>query len=428
MPRRNRLRFLVANTALLAVLPACVPPAPVTPPSPPPPAQFKQAGVKLFTGGLGLPAITGSKQATTGSAGTGSKGGASTSVTTAGTTPTTPATTSSSGGGGSSGGGTSGDAVVSLEGFLDQPTYVADSGDAVQVATEAELRAALADPDVANIELTADIDVMADAATLDLAIDRTVSIDGANHVLTASAMTITASGGITMQRLVIPNSVEAIGADFLRIMNSTLGGNDPAAAFIATGGDNLTLSSCDIVGGAVGAKARGGATLSLTSCDVDADIGATVNAAELTVEGGTFTNSGLGINVINGVLDVDFTTFAGTSNPAISVTANAAGTELSVDDASFTNGLTGVSISGTSAATVAVRTSTFTNNDVAIDFNYAFTTWSATLTGNNIFSNDATDVGVSTAAASGSSGLVDTWRSSNTFAVYEPGRDIIVQP
>lgn len=185
-------------------------------------------------------------------------------------------------------------------------------------------KGALADADVANIELTADIDVTADAATLDLAIDRTVSIDGANHVLTARAMTITASGGITMQRLVIPNAVEAIGADFLRIMNSTLGGNDPAAAFTATGGDNVTLSSCDIVGGAVGAKARSGATLSLTSCDVDADIGATVNAAELTVQGGTFTNSGLGINVINGVLDVDFTTFTGTSDPAISVTANAA--------------------------------------------------------------------------------------------------------
>lgn len=142
MPRRNRLRFLVASTALLAVLPACVPPAPVTPPSPTPPAQPKLAGIKLFTGGLGLPAIAGSKQATSGSAGAGAKGASSTSVTTAGTTPTTPATTSGSGGGGASGGGNSSDAVVSLEGFLDQPTYVADSGDAVQVATEAELRAA----------------------------------------------------------------------------------------------------------------------------------------------------------------------------------------------------------------------------------------------------------------------------------------------
>ncbi len=318
--------------------------------------------------------------------------------------------------------------MITLEGFLDQPTYVSDSGETVQVANEAELRAALADPDVANIELTADIDVTADSATLDLAIDRTVSIDGVNHVLDASAMTITASGGITLQRLVLPNSVEAIGADFLRIMNSTLGGGNPNAAFTATGGENVTLDTCEIVGGTIGAKARNGAELSLTACDVDAGIGATVNAASMSVQGGTFTNAGLGINVINGDLDVDFTTFTGTSNPAISVTANAAGTDFSVDSATFMNGRTGIAIGGTAAATVAVRTSTFTNNDVAIDFNYAFSTWAATLTGNNFFSNDAMDVGISTATASAFAGIDATWRSTNTFAVYDVGRDIIVQP
>lgn len=202
---------------------------------------------------------------------------------------------------------------------------------------------------------------------------------------------------------------------------------DPNAAFTATGGNNVALSSCDIDGGTVGAKSRSGADLNLTSCNVNAGIGATVNAGTLSVLGGTFANAGLGINVINGVADVDAVTFSGTANPAISVTATAAGTALSVDDATFTFGRTGAAIGGTASATVAVRTSTFTNNDAAIDFNYAFTTWTATLAGNNFFSTDATDVGISTAMASGIAGLVDTRRSANTFAVYELGRDVIVR-
>lgn len=427
MSPRFRLTPLAAGLAAAALLPGCLSPAPAPVASPPPPAQSKTAVTSLYLGGLSFPTITGSKQAPSASK-TGGKAGA-TNSNPPGTAPAAT-TTAPASGGGSSGGGNSGSraADVTLEGFLSHPTYdPGSSGITAQVATEAELRAALADVAVTNIELAADIDLTADAATLDLALDRSISIDGIDHALTANAITISASGCV-LQRLELPGAVESVNADFTRIMNSTLGGANPGAAFTATGGSEVALADCDIVGGVVGVAARSDASLDLSACNVTADIGAIVNAATLSVLGGRFTTTSLGVNVINGVATVDAVAFSGTPDPAISVTASAAGASLSVYDSTFSTGGTGIALGGTASATVDVRTSTFNNSDAAIDFNYAFSTWSATITGNNFFSNDATDTGISMATASGFPGLTATWRTSNTFSVYEAGRDIIVQP
>lgn len=365
---RIQLVALVVSAAAVALLPGCVPPTPPPQVNPLPPAPPPLMVKSLALGGLGFPAVAGSQSAATGS--TGASTGATSGTSAAGAKPPAPATSvtvssrgSRSGGGGSS----SGEAVITLEGRLDHPTRGAGSGRTVQVANEAELRAALADEGVSNIELTADIDFASDAATPDLAIERPIGIDGMSHVLAAGTVMVTASG-VVLQRIDLPNAFEVTGSN-LFLMNSTLGSSNPNTTFTATGGDNVRLSSCDIVGGTIGMVVRSGAALNLSSCNVTTGMGAFVNGATLTALGGSFTNTGLGINVINGVVDIDAVTFAGTANAAISLTAHAAGTELTVDDASFRNSRTGIIISGTTPAAVAVRTSWFFDNDLAIDFN-----------------------------------------------------------
>ena len=426
MTRHTRCCTVLASALALGLLPACLPPTPAPQPSAAPATSTAISLTTIPLEGLTFPAVSG---ATPGDSGAdSSSSGAGTGGTATGSADALPGPPMSAGSGGSSGGSAGG--ALSFEGYLEHPTFAGHSAVFAYVATEAELRAALADGEVTNIELTADIDLTADAETLDLTIDRSISLSGFDHLLTADTVTILASAsGSVIQAINFPNAVEADGLGFLRVMDCVLGsGNPSGVAFTATGGDDLTLSSCEVEGGSIGVVASGGATLNLAHCNVRSGLGAIANGATLNIRGGTFTNAALGINVINGVAAVDATTFAGTANTAISVTANAAGTALTVDEGWFTNGHRGIAIGGTTAATVAVRTSTFNNNDEAVDFNYAFTTWTATLTGNNFFSNDAADVGVSMAASSGVVGLVDTWRASNTFSVYDLGRDILIQP
>ena len=419
------VRALLVAPVVLAQLFGCQ--SAVPPVTPPPvtgvPAENELGATFEFDSptfdDLTFPSVTGSEAGPTtgGTAGQGSVAGDG--------PPTAPGQYGSSGGG-----SRDGTSAISFEGFLDHPTFADDSGGSgltVQVATEAELRSALANTDVANIELTADIDITADAATLDLALEQPIAISGGNHILRARTLTITASG-VVLQRLEIPNAIEAIEADFLRIMDSTLGTGNPNVAFFATGGTNLALSECDIEGGSLGVSLASGAVLDMSNCNVRTASGAFLHASDLRVFGGTFANEAFGINIFNGIADIDAVTFSGTASPAISVTANTVGTELSVDDAQFNTTQKGISVGGATAATLAVRTSWFLNHSTAIDINYAFDVWTATFANNTFSAEDGTSVGIDIQVMNQDAGAIAAWRDGNGFFNYGSGKDIISPP
>ena len=304
------------------------------------------------------------------------------------------------------------------------PDWGASSGVTARVTNEPELRAALANTAVTNIEVLNDIDVTTDATTLDLVIGRGVSISSdssTSRELTANALTITGNG-VTLSHLVIPNAVTVPGADNLLIMNTSLGGNGPAFAITITGGDTTRIWDSRIAG-SVGVKAQTGAFVQLRGCTVTAASGAIVTGATMELEDGTFHSTALGVNVADGLLDIDGTLFLS----ATGVTMNTTGTgnSLTIDGARFESADLGVALTGTVAPYVAITDTLFVASDVGIDFGYAFAAWTATLTGNSFFGDELSDIGIRATTASSTPSLKTTWQGANTFLSYGSGKDIV---
>lgn len=418
--------FLVAAAVMIQ---ACNTP-PLAAPEP------TTAGVSLYAGtlptgdlsfpGIGNPvSVAGGSAASAGSApgNTGASNGS-----TSGAPDASTASTVGNGGGSSGGGGASDDQTLVFDGFLSHPTFASgSSGLQASVSNETELRAALADHDVTNIDLTADIDLTSDGITRDLIIDRGVALSGFDFELRADSITVTGDD-VVLQAIEVPNAFAASTVSDLVALDCTFGANAPAVA-VALSGCNARFLYNNIAGGSVGIAAENGTALVLTGGS-NQNLGQTgieVNDADITLDGGVYTNGVAGLVAENSDVSLENATFNGTSAIAISMTTSEAGHSLAISGAnSFTGVGTAIALSGTSAAAVSINGATFINWARAIDFGYAFNAWSADIDGNQFSGLDASSIGIEIDVGSATPGLVVGWLTGNDFLNFDTGRELVV--